>query len=82
MESGYQFPVKESVGELSVVEEAICRLPLTYRQIFQLKYGWGYSNKEIAEILDIREGTLRQRLARGKIILQEILEEMEVHVDG
>ena len=66
----------------SEVGEAIAKLPLTYRQIFQMKYGFGYSNKEIADILKMREGTVRQRIARGKTLLQDILEEMEVHIGG
>lgn len=81
VENIYHFPVKELELELSPVEEAICSLPLKYRQIFQMKYACGYSNKEIADVLKIREGTLRQRLSRGKIILQKILEEMEVTID-
>ncbi len=47
-----------------------------------MKYGFGYSNKEIADILKMREGTVRQRIARGKTLLQDILEEMEVHIGG
>lgn len=35
------------------------------------------NNREIAKILDISEGTIRQRLARGKIIIQEEINRFE-----
>ena len=41
----------------------------------------GYDNKEIARMLGIKEGTLRQRIARGKVLLQERLDEMGVADD-
>lgn len=81
-EDTYMFPSKKEISSLTEVEKAILELPYTYREIFRMKYVWGYSNKEIADILNIRESTLRQRLVRGKVILGEILEEMEVYISG
>ena len=81
IEENYHFPLRERVEELSEltgVDRAILSLPATYRQIFRMKYKWGYSNKEIGEILGIRQSALRQRIARGKVILKDILDEMEV----
>ena len=57
-------------------------LPLTYREIFCMRYVWGYSNQEIGKILGIRQGALRQRIVRGKLLLQKILDEMEVDACG
>ena len=34
-------------------------------------------NKDIAGILDIPEGTVRQRSARGKVLIQEALDRLE-----
>lgn len=82
MEQTYACSLKEKMTDLTEVEEAILKLPLTYRQIFMMKYVGGYSNKEIGEILDVRQGTLRQRILRGKEMLEKILEEMEVYLDG
>ncbi len=82
IDNQFEFSAESSMREHSEVGEAIAKLPLRYRQIFQMKYGFGYSNKEIAEVLNIREGTLRQRIARGKNLLQDILEEMEVYIGG
>ena len=42
---------------------------------------WTYSdnmdNDEIAKVLNITEGTIRQRLSRGKIMIQEALNKRE-----
>ena len=64
------------------MEEAIGKLPSKYQQIFVMKYSWGYENSEIADILNVREGTIRQRIARGKKLLSDILKDMEVYIDG
>jgi RNA polymerase sigma-70 factor (ECF subfamily) len=40
-------------------------LPAKYQEVISLKYFEGKSNKEIAEILDIKEGTLKSLLSRG-----------------
>ena len=82
VELEYHFTAEVNVSQITVIEEAILKLPFTYRQIFQLKYGWGYANREIADVLDMREGTIRQRLARGKKLLQELLEDAGVHMNG
>ena len=34
-------------------------------------------NHEIAKVLNITEGTIRQRLSRGKIMIQEVLNKRE-----
>lgn len=80
-EEQYMFPPKEKIEDLTQVEKAILELPATYREIFRMKYVWGYENKEIAKILGLKESALRQRLVRGKVLLKEILEEMGVYVD-
>jgi RNA polymerase sigma factor (sigma-70 family) len=42
-----------------------------YRAVFNLYAIEGYSHKEIAEMLDISEGTSKSNLSRARIILQE-----------
>ena len=49
----------------------------TYRDIFMLKYVNGLANKDIAGLLNISEETVRQRISRGKKMLEEKLEDME-----
>ena len=48
----------------------------SYRDIFMLKYVNGLENSEIAELLDITEETIRQRISRGKKLIEEKLEGM------
>lgn len=83
LETNYCSPTEQWAlenGTLTETEEAILRLPHTYRQIFYMKYMLGYSNKEISQVLNIRQSALRMRISRGKAILAEILEEMGVYI--
>ena len=49
-------------------------LPPKYRDIFLLKYSAHLENREIARICGLREGTIRQRIARGKRLSEKELE--------
>lgn len=42
-----------------------------YRTVFNLYVVEGYSHKEIADIMNISEGTSKSQLARARVILQE-----------
>lgn len=46
-------------------------LPVKYQQVISLRYFEGKSNKEISEILDLNEGTLKSLLSRGVDKLKE-----------
>lgn len=63
----------------NIVLELIKGLPLTYREIFLLKYDQGFDNHFISHLLDISENTLRQRIARGKKLLEGMLEKEGVY---
>lgn len=47
-------------------KEAIGQIPEKYRLVMLLYYIEGFSTGDIGEILDIPEGTVRSRLARGR----------------
>jgi RNA polymerase sigma-70 factor (ECF subfamily) len=49
---------------LSVLKE-LRALPVKYQEVISLRYFEGKDNKEIAEILNINEGTLKSLLSRG-----------------
>ena len=49
-----------------------------YRDVFLLKYSSCLDNREISRILGISEGAIRQRIARGKELIQKALEGAEV----
>jgi len=56
---------------------AVMALPTKYRMILYLYYYEGYATAEIAEFLQIPNGTVRTRLARGREQLKKMLKEAE-----
>lgn len=60
---------------LSDIEEAILKLPINYSTLLRLKYSQGYNNKEVAQILNISEENVRQRISRARKGLTGILHE-------
>ena len=46
-------------------------LPHKYRIIMHLFYYYGYTTKEISELTNIKESTIKQRLRRGRLLLKE-----------
>src|ERR1044071_8857450 len=59
-------------GEL--VRRALLRLPEVYRTVLVLRHYHGLKRREIAEILEIPEGTVNSRLAEGLSQLTRLLE--------
>ena len=56
---------------LKIIQE----LPNRYRLVFNMYVLDGYSHKEIAELLEISEGTSKSNLSRGRYILKKKVEE-------
>ena len=50
----------------NAIAGCIARLPGQYRDILMLKYRYGYTNREIAQILHISEGNAIKRIQRAK----------------
>ena len=61
--------------EDSRVFDAVMRLPEKYRVVIHLFYYEEYSVREIAALLNSREGTVKSRLSRGRALLKTMLEE-------
>lgn len=55
----------------------IQELPDRYRMVFNLYVIDGYSHKEIAEMLNITDGTSKSNLARARMILKEKIESLQ-----
>ena len=55
--------------------EHIMTLPAKYKIVMTLYYVEGYSAKEISEIIEINEATVRKRLQKGQELLKKELEE-------
>lgn len=64
---------------LEKLAQGIERLPAPIQITLQLKYIHGYSSKEIAELLNISEKAVLQRLYRGKKQLRTIMKEEPIH---
>ncbi len=68
IEQEYQAELRKAI------ERNIAKLPEAYRMPVILRDMEGYSHDQIAEVLDIREGTVKSRINRGRRLLQEALE--------
>lgn len=58
---------------LDAIMAKIQQLPTGYRVIFNLYIIEGYNHREIAEKLNISEGTSKSQLSRAKRILQDLI---------
>ncbi len=57
--------------------EILNNLPIKYRDVFILKYANRLDNDEIAKLLNITEGNVRQRIARGKEMILKAKNSLE-----
>ena len=58
------------------LDKTIAQLSPGYRSVFLLIEVEGYSHQEVAEMLNISEGTSKSQLSRAKKILQERLKDL------
>lgn len=63
--------------EVEDLMKMIHKLSPGYRTVFNLYVIEGYSHKEIAEMLNITEGTSKSQLARARYLLQDMIVEVE-----
>lgn len=59
--------------DTKIVMDCIQRLPLGYRMVLNLYAIEGYSHKEVAEQLNIKEATSRSQYAKAKVLLEKVL---------
>jgi RNA polymerase sigma-70 factor (ECF subfamily) len=57
-----------------IIRSAIKKLPPKYNEVLTLFYFEEHSTKEISEILNIREGTVKSRLFKAKKILKKLID--------
>lgn len=67
--------VEEESISLEYLLSLIQELPDRYRLTFNLYVLDGYSHKEIAQMLNISEGTSKSNLARARVILKKRIED-------
>lgn len=69
-------PAPDEIDKLADQQEimgAIHQLPASFREVILLHYYQGYGITEIAEMMDLPEGTISSRLSRGRKKLESIL---------
>lgn len=78
---GQPSKVEDQLSELSAAEilQLIANLPPGYRAVFNLAVIEGYSHPEIAQILQISEGTSKSQLSKAKSFLQKKLSKLYRH---
>ncbi|RMF57244.1 MAG: sigma-70 family RNA polymerase sigma factor [Calditrichaeota bacterium] len=73
--SGDLSPDQQVDGNIKekIIQEAIDRLPTKFREVILLRDQQGFSYEEISQILRIPLGTVKSRVNRGRLKLQEEL---------
>ena len=69
-------PAPDEIGKFTdraEVMEAIHQLPSSFKEVILLHYYQGYGISEIAQMMDLPEGTISSRLSRGRKKLETIL---------
>ena len=74
-EMGYSEEI-DIVLDSNQIQQLIDELPVGYQMVFNLSVIEGYKHKDIAEILQIKEGTSRSQLAHAKQMLREKIEKL------
>ena len=64
---------QETILKVHEALEALERADPRLAQVAQMRYFGGYSEKEIAETLDVTERTVRRDWERARLILREAL---------
>ncbi len=70
-----------SLEEKYDINTAVTRLPEKYRTVIILKYFNEFSIKEIADIMDAPEGSVKAYLSRARNELRRILKEDYIYAD-
>ncbi|SDZ81354.1 RNA polymerase sigma-70 factor, ECF subfamily [Arachidicoccus rhizosphaerae] len=72
---------QDALDELSAQEimRLITALPTGYRVVFNLFVIEGLSHQQIAELLQIKEGTSKSQLSKARRLLQQMITKMENH---
>lgn len=60
--------------EKAELRSALIRMPYSAQQLLLMRYFYDFSEKEIAEILGVRQGTVKSKLYRARHLLGQVLE--------
>ena len=65
--------LRDPLAERDLVQHGLQELPTEYREVIVLRLIDGLSTRETAQILNLPEGTVTSRLARGQMRLRDLL---------
>ncbi len=71
------FPADDDIGHAAdaiSLAEAVNKLPAVFKEVVLLHYYQGYGVSEIAEMLDVAEGTVSSRLSRARARIAQDME--------
>ena len=71
---GKYLSVLDSLAEKDIIQ-LVQQLSPGYRTVFNMYVVEGYTHKQIAEALNISEGTSKSQLSRAKLILQDMVQQ-------
>lgn len=76
-----EFELDTALSNLAMVDlvAKIQRLPLGFRTVFNLYAIEGYTHVEIAELLNISQGTSKSQYSRSKALLRTWIEAENIH---
>lgn len=72
--------INDNYSILSDISKCTHSLPKKYTYVLILKYVYGFTSKEIARILETKEGTVRSNISRGKVLLAQKLKENGIDI--
>lgn len=67
--------------EHKLLLSALRTIPIDFQITLELFYWEDASVEEIGEVLDVRPGTVKSRLSRGRTMLKEALQDMDVEAE-
>lgn len=68
------------IDEEAMISQAVLSLPLKQREVIAYYYLEGFSVKQVAEVLQLNENTVKSRLVKGREMLKNQLQSLEWEV--
>lgn len=82
IEYDYRIESYESQAETrDIISKGLFKLSIEQREVFILHYKFGNTSREIAEILSLKEGTVKSRLSSSREIIKKFLTENGVQYE-
>jgi RNA polymerase sigma-70 factor, ECF subfamily len=74
VEDAARFAIPERVSANQQIREAFARLTPEHQEVLQLAVVEGFGIREVAEVLQVPQGTVMSRLSRARASLRSVLQ--------